>query len=97
MPMMPMLLNTADRKMLTGRVLARLLREKPAGCCTNEDLRVAINAEAAALVAEGQFIFRDGALTRRPVADHECDDGWIAVPDPILGGLIDERCPECSP
>ena len=95
--MMPMLLNTADRKMLTGRVLARLLRDRPAGSCTNEDLRLAINQEAAALVAEGQFIFRDGALVRRPTTPHECDNGWIAVEDPILGGLIDERCPECGP
>lgn len=96
--MMPMLLNTADRKMLTGRVVARLLRDRPAGWCTNEDLRLAINQEAAALVAEGGFVFRDGALTRRPaICCTECDDGWIATPDLILGGLIDSRCPECSP
>ena len=95
--MMPMLLNTADRKMLTERVLARLLAERPAGCCTNDDLRVAIDAEAAALVAEGHFVVRDGTLIRRPVAEHDCVDGWIAVPDPILGGLVDERCPDCQP
>jgi hypothetical protein len=94
---MPMLLSVADRKMLTGRVVARLEREHPAGCCTNEDLRLAINQEAAALVAEGAFVFRDGALTRRATTPHECDNGWIAVEDPILGGLIDERCPECGP
>ncbi len=28
---------------------------------------------------------------------HECDAGWIAVPDPVLGGLIDNRCPDCGP
>jgi hypothetical protein len=95
--MMPMLLNTADRKMLTDRVLGRLQRDKPAGCCTNEDLRVAINQEAAALVAEGRFIFRDGALVRRPSTAHECDGGWIAVEDPILGDNVQARCPECNP
>lgn len=95
--MMPMLLNTADRKMLTDRVIARLEREKPAGCCTNEDLRLAIQIEAATLVAEGQFVFRDGALVRRPTVEHECAAGWVGVEDPILGGLIDSRCPECSP
>lgn len=95
--MMPMLLNRADRKMLTARVVARLQQEKPGGSCTNEDLRVAINIEAAALVAEGAFIFRDGALARRPTTPHDCDNGWISVEDPVLGGLIDERCPECSP
>jgi hypothetical protein len=94
--MMPMVLNKADRKMLTDRVLARLQRDKPAGCCTNEDLRVAIDAEAADLVAEGTFVIRDGALIRRG-SDHECGDGWISVEDPVLGGLIDERCPECGP
>jgi hypothetical protein len=94
---MPMLLSVADRKMLTGRVVARLEREHPAGCCTNEDLRLAINQEAAALVAEGGFVFRDGALTRRATTPHECDNGWIAVEDPVLGGLIDERCPDCGP
>lgn len=89
-------LNVADRKMLTGRVMARLQRERPAGCCTNEDLRLAINTEAAALVAEGNFIFRDGALVRRPTVPHDCEDGWVAVPDPVLGGLVQARCPECS-
>jgi hypothetical protein len=95
--MMPILLNRADRQMLTDRILTRLQQEKPAGCCTNEDLRVAIEHEAAALVAEGTFIFRDGAIVRRPTTPHECNNGWIAVEDPVLGGLIDERCPECSP
>jgi len=95
--MMPMLLSAADRLMLTDRVMERLLRERPAGCCTNEDLRVAINEEAAGLVAEGNFVFVDGALVRRPAPGHDCDNGWISVPDPILGGLIDSRCPECSP
>lgn len=95
--MMPILLNRADRKMLTDRVLARLQRERPEGCATNEDLRVAIEHEAAALVAEGGFIYRDGALVRRPSTPHECDNGWISVEDPILGGLIDTRCPDCSP
>ena len=95
--MMPMLLNQADRKMLTDRVLARLQQERPGGCCTNEDLRIAIEQEAAALVAEGTFVFRDGTLTRRPTVEHECDNGWICVEDPILGGLIDTRCPDCSP
>ena len=94
---MPMLLNRADRKMLTDRVLARLEREHPNHSCTNSDLRVAIEHEAAALVAEGGFVFRDGALVRRAVTPHQCDNGWISVEDPILGGLIDERCPECSP
>jgi hypothetical protein len=95
--MMPMLLNRADRKMLTDRVINRLQKEHPAGCCTNEDLRLAIEVEAAALVAEGGFIFIEGALVRRPKTEHECDNGWIAVEDPVLGGLIDERCPECGP
>lgn len=95
--MMPMLLSRADRKMLTDRVLARLDREHPSRSCTNEDLRVAIEHEAAALVAEGGFVFRDGALVRRPSTPHECDEGWVSVADPILGGLIQSRCPECSP
>lgn len=94
--MMPMLLNVADRKMLTGRVLARLERDHPAGCCSNEDLSLAINVEAAELVAEGSFIFRDGALTRRPTTPHECDNGWIAVEDPVLGDHIQARCPDCQ-
>jgi hypothetical protein len=91
-----MLLNSADRLMLTERVLARVQRERPGGCCTNEDLGQAIDAEAAALVAGGDFILTDGALIRRPPSPHGCDNGWISVPDPILGGLIDTRCPECG-
>jgi hypothetical protein len=94
--MMPMLLNKTDRMMLTDLVLARLARQKPAGCCTNEDLRLAIDQESAELVSGGDFVFRDGALTRRPPGGHECDAGWIAVPDPILGDHIQARCPECS-
>lgn len=23
--------------------------------------------------------------------------GWISVEDPYLGGLVDTRCPECTP
>lgn len=95
---MPMLLNKADRMMLTDRVLARLLEERPLGCASQEDLRLAINVEAAALVAEGNFIFREGTLVRRVASvPHECVEGWVAVEDPILGGLIDSRCPDCSP
>lgn len=94
---MPML-SKADRKMLTDRVIARLEREKPEGCCTNEDLRLAINLEAANLVAQGNFIFQGGALTRcQATAAHECDAGWIAVPDPVLGDHVQARCPDCSP
>lgn len=95
--MMPMLLNKADRQMLTDRVVNRLQREHPAGSATNEDLRLAIETEAATLVAEGAFIFRDGALVRRPAGDHECDDGWVSVEDPLVGALIDTRCPDCNP
>jgi len=94
--MRPMLLNEEDRLMLTGRVIARLQRERPDGCCTNEDLGDAIRAEAEQLVAEGHFIYSDGALIRRPPTTHGCDNGWVSVPDPILGGLIDSRCPECQ-
>jgi hypothetical protein len=90
-----MLLSTADRLMLTDRVLARLQQQHPEGSCSNDDLRAAIAAEADALVAEGQFVVVDGALIRRPTPGHGCADGWISVPDPILGGLIDSRCPEC--
>ena len=94
---MPMLLNRADRIMLTERVVARLDREHPNHSCTKEDLRLAIEVEAATLVAEGGFIFRDGALVRRPATPHECDNGWVSFEDPVLGGLVDSRCPECSP
>jgi hypothetical protein len=94
---MPLLLARADRLMLTELVLARLRKQKPDGCCTNEDLRLAIDQEAAGLVAAGEFVFRAGALTRRPTSAHDCDDGWIPVEDPVLGDHVLARCPECGP
>lgn len=63
---MPMLLDAEDRKMLIGRVMARLERERPDMHVTHDELRDAVRAEADALVAEGGFAFQDGAFIRWP-------------------------------
>jgi hypothetical protein len=65
---MPMLLDDADRTMLMLRVVRRVARERAdrAGTISVDDLRAAVRAEAEALVAEGGFVFQDGALIRWP-------------------------------
>jgi hypothetical protein len=71
---MPMLLDAADRTMLMLRVATRVARERGdrATTISTDDLRAAVRAEAAALVAEGGFVFQDGALIRwPPIIDSE--------------------------
>jgi hypothetical protein len=63
---MPMLLDTEDRKMLLGRVAARIQRTYPEMVFTHDELRDAVRAEADALVTEGGFVFQDGAFIRWP-------------------------------
>ncbi len=81
---MPMLLDDEDRKMLLHRVAARIQRTYPEMVFTHDELRAAVRAEAAALVAEGGFVFQDGAFIRWPplvefdIRDFELPEGGAA-------------------
>lgn len=60
---MPMLLDDADRALLTERLLQVL---GPPRTITDDEMRAAIREAANELVAESEFIFQDGVFIRWP-------------------------------
>ena len=86
-----------QRKLLSWWPDSRwLILDGPGGA---EPLALCEEADARQFAVEPALAELRAAIAAwvpEPATPHECDDGWIAVPDPILGDHIQARCPECQ-